>query len=155
MIPDEVTDDNGDMKVPAVSTAAKSIADAFRADLARQELVAQAIEAMDEDMADATLKVFKPLEAARWLIEPKNKTTMYLVSIYPKNIWTMRDGEVPLELAKKGLGKAEIILLLDKIRRELPSWPRLTMTQRQGCIFNDDDRFWTKSQSVVATRGGQ
>ena len=152
---DQVTDDNGDMKEPAVLTAAKSIADAFRADLARQEQVAQAIEAMDEDVAEATLKVFSPLEAARWLIEPKNKTIIYLVSIYPKNIWTLRDREVPLEFAKKGLGKAEIILLLDKIRRELPSWPRLTMTQRQGCIFNDADRFWTQSQSVVATRGGQ
>ena len=154
-MPDQGADNSGDVMTPAVSTAAKSIADALRADLARQELVAQSIEAMDEDVAEATLKVFKPLEAARWLIEPKNKTTMYLVSIYPKNVWTLRDGEVPLELAKKGLGKAEIILLLDKIRRELLSWPRLTMTQRQGCIFNDDDRFWTKSLPVAATRGGQ
>jgi uncharacterized protein (DUF2384 family) len=86
-------------------TVAKKLAEALRAELARQAMMATALESADEEIAKAAWVTFEgPVGAAWWLTAP----AMAL------------QGRVPLDVSTTSCGKTEVLRVLARIDRDLP-----------------------------------
>jgi hypothetical protein len=96
-------------------TAAKTIAEVWRVDVERRKKEfddeVKALEAMDEDIAGMALATFGPDLAASWLFRSQPVSRFW-----PHNL-NLGFGRHPVEVAKTPLGKAEVLILIDKLSR--------------------------------------
>jgi len=78
------------------------------------EKVAMALESMDEEVAQMALDTFNGQRAVKWLTEPQTGFDGR------QKVWSLGRGRIALEEIKTVLGKAEVVVLLDKIKRNTP-----------------------------------
>lgn len=95
-------------------SAAKRLAAHARIDIEDMEKLAKTLESINEDVAQMAIDTLGGQRAIKWLSEPQTGFDGN------QRVWSLGKGKIALEEIKTVLGRAEVVVLLDKIKRKVP-----------------------------------